>query len=93
MFGANPLECCLHFLFARKRNALGLAVFGATAAAWDTVKGASNERFAGGRVPIKDIGGTEIKALQVAETYLAVDGGKPGKPLSPSAMYRHRIFS
>jgi hypothetical protein len=92
-FGANPFKRRRHFLFARKRNALGFAVLRANAAARDTVKRAGNDGFAGGRVPIKNICGAEVKALQVGEAHLAVDGGEPGKPLSPSAKYRHRIFS
>jgi hypothetical protein len=39
------------------------------------------------------LSGAEVKALQVGEAYVAVDDGKPGKPLSPTARYQHRILS
>jgi hypothetical protein len=93
IFGADPLQCRRHFLFARKRNALSFALLGATATAWDAVKGARNHGFAGGRVPIKNGSGAEVKALKVEEAYVAVDDGKPGKPLSPTARYGHQILS
>jgi hypothetical protein len=93
IFGANPLQCRRHFLFAGKRNAFSFTLLGATATTWDTVKGARHHRFAGGRVPIKNSSGTKVKALQVGEAYVTVDGGIPGKPLSPTAKYRHQILS
>jgi hypothetical protein len=93
IFGANPLQCRRHFLFAGKRNALSFTLLGAAATAWNTIKGARNHGFAGGRVPIKNSSGAEVKALQVGEAYIAVDGRKPGKPLSPTARYRHQILS
>jgi len=93
IFGANPLQCRRHFLFARERNALSFALLGATATARDTVQGARNHGFAGGRVPIKNSSGTEVKAFQVEEAYVAVDDGKPGKPLSPTARYQYQILS
>jgi hypothetical protein len=93
IFGTNPLQRRRHFLFARKRNALSFAPLGTTATAWNAVEGASHHGLAGGRVPIKNTSGAEVKALQVGQAYVAVEDGKPGKALSLTARRRHLILS
>jgi hypothetical protein len=91
--GANPFERRCYFPFTGKRNALTLAVLGATAAAWDAVKRARHNRFAGGRVPIKNTCRAEVEALEVEEATLAFDGGKPREALSLTARHRVLILS
>ena len=93
IFGANPFERRCHFPLAGKRNALALAVLGATATAGDAVEGPGHEGFARGRVPIENIRRAEVEALQVAKTPSTLDGRKPGQSLSWSARLRHRVFS
>ena len=93
IFCPYPFQRHRHFLFTRKRNALAFAVLGATATAWDAVKGARNDGPARSRVPIENTCGAEVKTLQVADTILAVDGGKPGKPRSSTARLGQRIHS
>jgi len=82
VFGANLLQCRCHFPFAGERNALALAVLSAISAAWDAVIRARHNGLAGGRVPIENTRGAEVEALQIEETILAFDDGKPGKACS-----------
>jgi hypothetical protein len=91
--GANPFKRRRNFPLAGKRNALGFAVLSTNVAPGDAVKGVRHDRFARGPVPIKNLRRAEVKALQVAEASLGVKGGKPRKPLSSTANYRHRLFS
>ena len=87
IFGANPFQRRCHLLFAGKRNALALAILGATAAAWDAVKRARHNRFARGRVPIENICGAKVETFEIEEAILAFEGGKPGKTFSLTARH------